>query len=270
MTEASLARQQTIRDVVTVYEEQVTRLRACYATMADIQQKLSEQFAGDGVTLAVGRKRERHDWSEESLAEGIRHIDVQVWRRLVDKLEVRRFLSIRKARELDEAIEKHAMPPITYENVMGLLLTFQQQGQEFAKEAVREVFERLRVRCSKLKTNSEFEVGPKVILPLAVEYRPWSGKAGVRSFSEQDLRALENVFHLLDGKAARNRDHYSAAQQAIEAVPFGETTETELFVLRAFANGNLHVTFKRPDLVAKLNQVAGGKRLRGERRRRAP
>jgi len=41
--------------------------------------------------------------------------------------------------------------------------------------------------------------------------------------------------------------------------------ETDYFAFRCFKNGNLHLIFKRPDLVRRLNQIAGGKRLRGER-----
>jgi hypothetical protein len=42
------------------------------------------------------------------------------------------------------------------------------------------------------------------------------------------------------------------------------TAEIEYFKFRCFANRNLHLEFKRLDLVAKLNAVAGGMRLRSE------
>jgi Domain of unknown function (DUF4942) len=38
------------------------------------------------------------------------------------------------------------------------------------------------------------------------------------------------------------------------------------FKFKAHRNGTLHLTFKRPDLVAKLNAIAGGKSLRGNRK----
>jgi hypothetical protein len=40
--------------------------------------------------------------------------------------------------------------------------------------------------------------------------------------------------------------------------------ETEYFAFRCFRNHNLHLRFKRPDLVAKINQIAGGNALRGK------
>src|SRR5436190_20361060 len=40
--------------------------------------------------------------------------------------------------------------------------------------------------------------------------------------------------------------------------------ETDYFKFRCFRNRNLHQEFKRLDLVAKLNAIAGGMRLRGE------
>ena len=50
---------------------------------------------------------------------------------------------------------------------------------------------------------------------------------------------------------------------AIEAAKDG-TGETEYLRFRCFRNRNLHLEFKRLDLVAKLNAIAGGMRLRGE------
>ena len=38
--------------------------------------------------------------------------------------------------------------------------------------------------------------------------------------------------------------------------------ETPLFGFRVFRNGNLHIEFKRPDLLDRLNRIAGGARLR--------
>ena len=40
------------------------------------------------------------------------------------------------------------------------------------------------------------------------------------------------------------------------------TFETPYFKGRVFSNGNMHLEFKRRDLLKRLNQIAGGRRLR--------
>lgn len=39
--------------------------------------------------------------------------------------------------------------------------------------------------------------------------------------------------------------------------------ETEYFRFKCYHNGNLHLEFKRPDLVQKINAIVGGLTLKG-------
>ena len=78
---------------------------------------------------------------------------------------------------------------------------------------------------------------------------------------EQNIRAIDNVFHALDGNGTI-KTHGGPLIDAIETAKDG-TGETQYFKFRCFRNRNLHLEFKRLDVVAKLNAVAGGMRLRG-------
>ena len=72
---------------------------------------------------------------------------------------------------------------------------------------------------------------------------------------ENELRALDNVFHLLDGKplsAYRNGDLTNAIQESARGIG-----ETEFFRFKCHINHNLHLEFKRMDLVLLLNEVGG-------------
>jgi hypothetical protein len=60
----------------------------------------------------------------------------------------------------------------------------------------------------------------------------------------------------------------SGKAAAIEASRTG-SGETEYFRFKCCRNHNLHLEFKRLDLVEKLNAIAGGMRLRGESKERA-
>ncbi len=58
----------------------------------------------------------------------------------------------------------------------------------------------LRPPRSKYKTNTEFELGKKVILVWQIE-KGWSrGMFRVNYHREKYITALDNVFHMIDGK----------------------------------------------------------------------
>jgi hypothetical protein len=81
----------------------------------------------------------------------------------------------------------------------------------------------------------------------------------VRDEREQHLIALENALGMLSGKGTSCKTIKSKLSNAIRLSPKGDT---EFFFYRAFNNGNLHLTFKDPDILAKFNSAAGGARLR--------
>jgi hypothetical protein len=64
---------------------------------------------------------------------------------------------------------------------------------------------------------------------------------------------------LLDGKGVPG-GYASPLMDAIQTSRTG-TGETDYFEFRCCVNRNLHITFKRLDLVKQLNAVAGGNAL---------
>jgi hypothetical protein len=110
-------------------------------------------------------------------------------------------------------------------------------------------------------TNRKHEdVGPKVILHYWVEESyPGSGKIQPAYRWQAEYVALENVFSALDGKGSIARNYRTELETAMRVSAQGETT---YFRYRACKNRNLHLEFKRLDLLQKFNAIAGGKRLR--------
>ena len=84
----------------------------------------------------------------------------------------------------------------------------------------------------------------------------YSGKPFRVNYSkDQHILALDSVFSLLDGKGPI-RDYKSPLREAIDACDGkGETT---YFRFKCYRNGNLHLEFKRLDLVKQLNGLAVG------------
>jgi len=189
----------------------------------------------------------------------LKELKKDVWQVLIDRMELRRILSVKRNEELRRQIETgEDLPDIDEAQILAMLEGTLANTSTFIEEAVQEVFEFLRPRNSRYKTNTEFEIGKRVIL-FAVENK-WGGGFRVDHYREQHIRAIDNVFHALDGNGTI-KTHRGPLIDAIEAAKDGET---DYFRFKCFRNRNLHLEFKRLDLVAKLNAVVGGMRLRGE------
>lgn len=171
--------------------------------------------------------------------------------------------------ELDN--DKVTLPPITDESVRSFVDRFAAEMPVMIGEAVREVFDWLRPRStakvSRLKTNQKnarLELGPKVVIGSCLNWSSPNGKPGygIRHSYRQNFVAMENVFRNLDGAGSFTRNWQSDVEMAIEASGIEGRGETPYFRFACFGNMNLHLWFLRPDLVAKINQIAGGKNLR--------
>ena len=78
--------------------------------------------------------------------------------------------------------------------------------------------------------------------------------------SHDELMAIDKVFHLLDGQGIPE-GYEGPLIDALQTAGDGKG-ETNYFVFQCYQNTNIHLTFKRLDLVKLLNQVAGGGALK--------
>ena len=266
----ALAHRATIRELVSAFEKAEREVRAAFAQIVAAEQAVNAAFGivESFPSIHVSACGDQH-WDDFKNADAAVEIMTRTaWRNIVDRLELRRFMSIKRWEELEKQLYergygKAKLPAITEDNVVAFAEGYYAQAREMLTEAVREVFDWLRPRphttVGKLKTNTEMEVGERVILGYVVELG-FTGGLRVRSgASSQQLIALENVFHGLAGRGTIAKGFRSDLENAIGQADEGET---DLFEYRACKNGNLHLRFKRLDLLAKFNQIAAGKVLR--------
>ena len=199
----------------------------------------------------------------------LKYLESSVWGQLFASFGIWQFLSVEKSKQLYQMLERHncdELGPLDEENVMQLLQGMLNQLTEFAEEAVVEVYNSIRPDRSKLKTNSPYVIGKSVILERWCESRNnrymsiWGPR--VAFHFRPDMQAIDRIFHLLDGNGYVSKTYSGELVEAIDKStkeePFGET---KYFKFRVSMNGNLRLTFKRPELVQKLNEIAGRKML---------
>jgi hypothetical protein len=250
---------------VAVYQKAEADICAAFGLIDGALGRLNVALAGN---LDFGLKsrldtRDRYSWDDptDTLAELRR----DVWGRLLERMQVRKMMSVQAWKDLQDRLKHDNPPEITTENVESLVAQFQEEAPAMLKQAVLEVFEWLRPPGSKYKRNSEFEIGERVVIRWMIEDPAFCSHWRVNYNYEQELIALENVFRMLDGKLRRDGDgYYSDVSTAVKAIPIGQPCAgvTEYIEFRGFRNRNLHMRFLRMDLVAKLNAIAGGARLK--------
>jgi len=184
------------------------------------------------------------------------------WDYIIKQSGLEYILTRDRADALREQLRKGEMPPLTVDNVMSTFKNFADNVDTFTTEVVKETFEILRPCRNKYKTNSEYEIGEKIILERYVEFCKYHKTFSVEYYFLSDIRTIDNVFHLLDGKghAKAPNDLLTALKAACKAGV--QEGETEYFKFKFYKKGTLHLTVKNPELVDMLNQRAGGARLK--------
>lgn len=257
-----IAKRETLATMIGTYQQATSMVEKAYAILETAEKSLRAVFLdAPGYRFSVNERNITEVGMKASKAINA-SIKKDAWAVIVERMELRRVLSIQRRTELDSQIEKGELPDLTDENVLALFETSAANVNVYLEEAVQEVFDYLRPRSSHLKTNTEYELGKRVILTWLVE-KGWSrGMFRVNYHREKYITALDNVFHMIEGKGPI-KSYHGPLYDAITDSPDG-TGKTDYFKFRCCLNGNLHLEFLKPALVAKLNAVAGGNRLRNQ------
>lgn len=267
-----LARRETITALVGCYKLAEEEIKQAYALLESAKKRLDAAFiSGSGYRFSINGGHGSPGIGKDAAEKTLNDIKKDAWHCIVERLEIRRILSIKRREELDRQLNGERryhddpikpLPEITEANILAMFQDGMSKATDYAREAVSEVFDWLRPHCGRnaeLKTNNKWMIGKKVIV-WAVEKGYGKNPFRVNYHREKELTALDNVFHMLDGRGPLKTYHgplYDAILNSQDG-----TGETDFFKFRCCLNGNLHLEFKRPDLVAKINQMAGGGQLK--------
>jgi len=266
MFERSLISPQTASQMVEAYDRAAVMLEQAYQILYDADALLRATFGEYGIEV-FDKPTPKYTPIQETIDKLMLNIRRTAWKRILERIEVHKFVNEKRKDKIEESLEKD-VPELTVAIIFDLLESFVQNAKDFQMEVLNDAFDYLRphgIYYPTFKTNSEYEIGPKVILAEKVE-RGYSSRFRVRSGSADRIIAIDKAFHILDGKGIP--DGYKSP--LVDAIGTTETGDgnTEYFYFKCYRNGNLHLTFLRPDLVRELNAIAGGMRLRnGEKRK---
>ncbi len=211
------------------------------------------------VSFYFGGQTHHPKYSETVVDEMAKHHERQAWAATIDEIQLWNVMGIADAGKLKKLLSEGQLPEFTVDNVFSVVMNLGKNATNFAQNAAKEVFEFL-TRCRRdKKTNSRFRVGKRVIIGCGVHSTFNKGFA-VNHYTEPSIKAMDGVFHVLDGKGPMKTNRGPLVEAINGGAPSGET---EYFRFKCFRNNNLHIEFLRLDLVQELNYVATGERVLG-------
>ena len=263
--EQDLIKKQTIGELVNAWESAIPKLEKAYALMEEASQEMKRTYIKSEKSSYFSPINSDRYWRNDT--EYFEKIEKEwrtsAWRMIVDLSGVRKVLSTKRVADMDKNIEDNP-PDISLTSVMDMLKMIMDADGSLEKEVIEEAYDYLRPhQHEKYKTNKTF-VGKKVILTNMVEPWGYGGKAFKANYYYRDaLLVIDRAFHLLDGGGIPE-GYNSPLVDAIETCGWDGKGETDYFIFKCHKNCNLHLTFKKQELVNELNRIAGNRYIYNE------
>lgn len=269
MSELTLTESEVLTDHTDVIcstsiERIVTGRNAALAQIETLIQQLDDIST---LTSSIGGKTAL-DWAmkqdfrcgcwlmekrETAMKAITRNLDREIWRDLMKKSGM---LSLMDAQARDQwyrNLEGNDIPTISEANILSTFEQLHQSKGEVFERGIINVFKSL---SWDYKSNSPCRFGRKIIVNGLVKHDRW-GFGLLYGKRRAQLADLDRMLNLLDGKPVPENRHDLSIRLADHINKQHESAvyEDEYLSIRYFQKGSGHITFKRPDLVEKMNGI---------------
>lgn len=196
------------------------------------------------------------------------------WRWIFKKLDMQRFVTQSVREKINKLVESQQSVPFTMKNVYRLLdMLVQTHGQRM-QSTLEEAFDNI---CSfsaenstageTWKTNSNYMVNRKFIIPNITEYRAYSFSRGnptveIGRYGKGDkMDDIHLALCYLTGTTPP-KDYSEQFNNTIRDMdlPWGEWGEWGFFRIKGFKKGTMHFEFKDEEVWSKFNQAVASAR----------
>ncbi|MEM6161944.1 DUF4942 domain-containing protein [Erwinia sp. P6884] len=246
-----------IERIVTGRDAALVQIEQLIQQLETISQLTAGTGGGNASDWAMKQGHRYDCWlmekPEKALPVITRNIDRSLWRDLMLKSGMLSLMDAQARTQWYQNLEDCELPTISEANILS---TFKQLHQSKA-----DVFERGIINVFKglswdYKTNSPCYFGKKIIISNLVTHNRW-GYSLTWEYRRDQLADLERMLFLLDGKAIPdNRADISInLMNHIRDIPGKDAYGDSYFSIRYFQKGTAHLTFKRPELVEKINDI---------------
>ncbi|EEY8911494.1 DUF4942 domain-containing protein, partial [Escherichia coli] len=177
----------------------------------------------------------------------------EIWRDLMQRSGMLSLMDAQARETWYRSLEYDNFPEISEANILSTFKQLHQNKDEVFERGVINVFRGLSWNY---KTNCPCKFGSKIIINNLVRWDRW-GFHLITGQQADRLADLERMLHLFSGKPIPdNRENITIhLDDHIRSVQGKECYEDEMFSIRYFKKGSAHITFRKPELVDRLNDI---------------
>ncbi|MDM2901183.1 DUF4942 domain-containing protein [Citrobacter sp. Cpo037] len=182
-----------------------------------------------------------------------RNIDRSIWRDLMLKSGMLTLMDAEARSQWAKNLEGGDLPSITEANILSTFEQLHHNKQDVFERGIINIFKGL---SWDYKTNNPCYFGKKIIVNNLVKHDRW-GYSLNWGWRRDQLADLERMLYLLDGKTIPD-NRYDVSIRFMDFVsdnPHQQVFEDDMFTIRYFQKGSGHITFKRLDLVERMNDI---------------
>ena len=196
---------------------------------------------------------------KDFMAAARRLTDTDVWSHLITITELERLMDKKAKDQFTQQLIQDP-PEVTIDNVAATLEQFMADAGTIWKRGIAECFSALDRR---FRSHDGWKIGSRVIITHVFSA---DGYWNYHGNDRDRLHDIERVFKVIEDREKEGSEDpkpYLGIVEAVENVRRGgwgarqTEVDSEFFKVRAFKNGNVHLWFKRDDLVDKVNQLLG-------------
>lgn len=184
----------------------------------------------------------------EDIGRATREMDASFWRRAFDLTGFKQLMDAEAVADFERSLQP-TPPEFTDANIRATFIDLHGKSAQMFRRGIFNVF---RYLSDDYKTNSAepFRIGRKCVMGWMVGP---SFKRGlqIRIGAGDKLNDIDRIIKTVDGKQFKPRETEYAINASLEK---GEVFEDEYYRAKGFKNGNLHIEFKRADLLDALNE----------------
>ncbi|MEL5428917.1 DUF4942 domain-containing protein [Serratia nevei] len=247
----------SIERIVTGRNAALTQIEALIRQLDDISTLTRSIGGKTALDWAMKQDFRCGCWlmekSETAMKAITRNLDRGIWRDLMKQSGMLSLMDAAAREQWYSSLEKDDIPAVSEENILSTFKQLHQSKGEVFERGVINVFKGL---SWDFKTNSPCTFGKKIIVTGLVKCDRWG--FGLNWGWQRDrLADLERMLMLLDGQPIpdNREDVTRRLGDHIHENRHSSRYEDDMFAIRYFQKGTAHITFKRSELVDKLNDI---------------
>ena len=247
----------SIERIVTGRDTALKQIETLIRQLDDIS-RLTSSIGGDVAAHWAMRQGHSFDcWLVQPVDRAMpviaHNIDRSIWRDLMLKSGMLTLMDAEARSQWAKNLEEGDLPAISEANILSTFEQLHLNKQEVFERGIINVFRGL---SWDYKTNNPCYFGKKIIVNNLVQYDKW-GYSLNWGWQRDQLADLERMLYLLDGKTIPDNRHDISIRFMgfVRDNPHQQVFEDDMFTIRYFQKDSGHITFKRLDLVERMNDI---------------